>query len=207
MIGLFSNSIFPQCKEMQELIKPHSKVLCFSASDMKWQKDNVQEMRIEGRYFNEQYAPFKEFGIDRGDFYIVTPYDNRDFVKWRLEHCDLVVLLGGQMENLTFRLKYYDIWDKLEGKDIIGISAGALVLCDKYYILPHIDDYYTEHEIVEGIGLVKDLRLLVHYDDKNKFHRDNLEYMLNDVKENEHIITLSDTEGLLVGDTIIKIGG
>ena len=92
-------------------------------------------------------------------------------------------------------------------QNIIGISAGALILCDKYYILPNIDDYYTEHEIVEGIGLVKDLRLLVHYDDKNKFHQDNLEYMLNDVKEGERIITLSDTEGLLVGDTIIKIGG
>ena len=207
MIGLFSNSIFPQRKEMRELIKPHSKVLCFSASDIQWQKKNVDELLINGRYFNEQYAPFREFGIDRGDFYIVTPYDNRDFVKWRVEHSDLIVLLGGYMENLTFKLKYYDIWDKLEGKNIIGISAGALVLCDEYYILPNVDDYYVEHEIVEGIGLVENYRPLVHFRD-TKEHWDNYSFVLKVCLKNKGIpIILGDDEGILIDGKSIKFVG
>ena len=208
MIGLFSNSIFPQRKEMRELIKPHSKVLCFSASDMQWQKKNVHELYINGRYFNEQYAPFREFGIDRGDFYIVTPYDNRNFVKWRLKHSDLVVLLGGQMENLIFRLKYYDVWGKLEGKNIIGISAGALVLCDKYYELPYVDDFYDKYDTVEGIGLVENYRLLVHFRD-TKEHWDNYSFVLKECLKDKGIpVILGDDEGILIdGKSIKYVGG
>lgn len=208
MIGLFSNSIFPQRKEMYDLIKPHSKVICFSSSNIKWQINNPHEMMIEGRYFNEQYAPFREFGIDRGDFYIVTPYDTREFVHWKLEHSDLVVLLGGQMEDLTFTLKFYDVWDKLEGRDVIGISAGALVLCDKYYILPHIDDYYDWLDIEEGLGLVENYRLLVHFRD-TKEHWANYLKVLGECLEGKGIpVALGDDEGILIdGKSIKYVGG
>lgn len=208
MIGLFSNSIFPQRKEMRDLIKPHSKVICFSASDIKWQRNNLDEMYINGRYFNDQYAPFREFGIDRGDFYIVTPYDKKEFVHWKLEHSDLVVLLGGQMEDLECTLKFYEVWDKLEGRDIIGISAGALVLCDEYYILPHIDGYYNWHDKAKGIGLVQKYRLLVHFQD-TKEHWDNYLRVLVGCLNGKGIpVILSDDEGILVnGNSIKYVGG
>lgn len=217
MILLTSNSVFrPTDYVMEDLIKPNSKIVAFSGSDLKWQRNNIDELLYDGYYFEEQYKPFREFGIQKEDFYIVTPEDNIEFVEFKVEKSDIIVLLGGYMESLETLLKFYRIWDKFDElqhrKNIIGISAGALVLCDEYYTTPHVDDYYEEYDLVKGIGLVEDMRILVHYDMNNKHHQDNLYYIMSDIIDSNRYeyteyfaVTLSDTQSVLVDDNGLEL--
>lgn len=210
MIGLFSSMDFDtKSEDMKELIKPFSKVICFSASDWDWQIDNPQEFNIEGRYFNEQYAPFYDFGIQKEDFYIVNPNDTLEFVQWKFKQADLVVFLGGYMEELEFILNDYGLWNCMEfykdQKNFLGVSAGALIMLKKYDILPNVEEKYTEHHIEQGLGLVDDIRLIVHFDEKNKYHQENLNTMIETIifemvkmKNDITLIVLADGEEYII---------
>lgn len=218
MLGLFSNNNFNTFakNELKHILNERSRVLCFSASDLKWQYNNRIEFQPEGRYYGEQYAPFKDFGVKEDNFYIVHPTDDIEDVKNLFREADVIVLLGGFMEVLEQTLIYFDLWDvmKVTGKHVIGTSAGAFIMLDKYIVTPYVDMYYNDYYTAEGLGLLKDCRLLVHWNKDYDKHQDILQYVVDeavnemvDSQKDIIVITLSDEEGIIVKNNYITMVG
>lgn len=209
MLALYSNNNFDTIgrAEMEKIIKPDSKVLCFSGADLEWQLDNPEELLQGGNYYSEQYAPFKSFGITTDHFYIVSPKDDKETIKSRFIYCDIVFLAGGRMCVLQDLLNQFDLWNliKMYDKHIIGVSAGALIQLEKYDITPYIDDDYDYYDTCKGLGLVKDLRLIVHYNNERKEHQEILQYLTDlvidemcETNKDIMVVALSDNEGIII---------
>ena len=66
---------------MEKIINSNSKVLCFSGADYNWQINNPKELQQGGKYYKEQYEPFKDFGVTEEHFYIVHPNDDKETIK------------------------------------------------------------------------------------------------------------------------------
>lgn len=198
MIGLFSNNNWNYNEDTKKLIKPGDKVFAISASDFGWQSNNSQELMSEGKYFKEQYKPFRDFGVEIGDFYILNPKDKISFIYDKLHRADLVVLLGGSpyvlMELLTSLYDTNDIKEILESKRVIGISAGAMVLCDYFYITPNVDPEFKHFNKEKGLGIVNDVALLVHYDKNNVKHFINKLWVKIHKPRKSELLTLGNEE-------------
>ena len=218
LLYLFSNNNFNLIakKEMQKIMTSNSKVLCFSGSDYKWQIENTKELSQGGRYYKEQYEPFKDLNIIEDNFYIVKPQDDKEIVKSKLHNCDIIFLAGGHMSVLEYILKQFEVWNllKIYDKHIIGVSAGALIQLDQYNVTPYIDKDYDYYEIYNGLGLIKNLRLIVHYHDDYDKHHEVFQRITDEIVEEMAIsnkdimlVALSDSEGMLVNNNSIKFIG
>ena len=211
MLFLFSNNNFDKYakEELENIFTPETRVLCFSGSDIRWQTDNREELLQGGKYYEEQYAPFKSLGINKDYFYIVHPSDDVDIIRAKFKYADVIFLAGGHMESLEILLKEFDLWNliKIVDKHIIGVSAGALIQLDKYNITPYIDVDYDYYDTCTGLGLLKDVRLIVHYRHDYDKHREILQHVSAETAEEMFetnrdimIVTLSDTEGIIVDE-------
>lgn len=211
MLFLFSNDNFDKYaeEELEKILNENTKVLCFSGANIRWQIDNRKELLQGGNYYNERYKPFKKFNVTEDNFYIVSPTDDVDIVKAKFKYCDIVLLSGGYMESLEILLKEFDLWNliKIVDKHIIGVSAGALIQLDKYNITPYIDVDYDYYDTCTGLGLLKDVRLIVHYRHDYDKHREILQHVSAETAEEMFetnrdimIVTLSDTEGIIVDE-------
>lgn len=218
LLYLFSNNNFNLIakKEMQKIMTSNSKVLCFSGSDYKWQIKNTKELSQGGRYYKEQYEPFKDLNIIEDNFYIVKPQDDKEIVKSKLHNCDIIFLAGGHMSVLEYILKQFEVWNllKIYDKHIIGVSAGALIQLDHYDITPYIDEEYNYYEKCNGLGLIKNMRLIVHYNDNYDKHHEILKHITDEIvtemsisNKDIMLVALSNNEGMLVNDNVIKFIG
>ena len=93
---------------------------------------------------------------------------------------DLTIIGGGNMEkyiatyvNQEFK-NYIDCMLK-----VIGVSAGALLLGEKVYVLPN-DNSDHQIKIKNGLGLFSQFLISVHYDSWNdKANKDRAEELVN----------------------------
>ena len=211
MLFLFSNNNFDKYakEELERVITPETRVLCFSGSHVKWQNSNKKELSQGGKYYEEQYAPFKNLGKEKDNFYFAHLSDDKDTIKDKFKDADIIFLAGGHMWSLKVILKAFDLWNliKIVDKHVIGVSAGALIQLDKYNITPYIDKDYNYYDICTGLGLLKDVRLIVHYRHDYDKHREILQHIsaetVEEMFENNKdiiIVALSDTEGIIVDE-------
>ena len=211
MLFLFSNNNFDKYakEELEKVITPETKVLCFSASHAKWQNSNKKELSQGGKYYEEQYVPFKNLGIEKDNFYFAHLSDDKDIIKDKFKDADIIFLAGGHMWSLKVILKAFDLWNliKIVDKHVIGVSAGALIQLDKYNITPYIDPYYDYYDTCTGLGLLKDVRLIVHYRHDYDKHREVLQHVsietakeMAETNKDIMIVTLSDTEGIIIDE-------
>lgn len=210
LLALFSSNDFSIAEnEFKKILNENTKVLCFSGADMDWQINNPKELLQGGNYYNERYEPFKDFGVTEDHFYIVHPKDDKETIKSRFTYCDIIFLAGGHMCVLDQLLNNFGLWKliKMCDKHIIGVSAGALLQLDKYDITPYIDKDYDYYEVCEGLGLVKNLRLIVHYKDDYDKHHEIIQYLTDIIVEEMYesnkdimLIALSDNEGIVIDD-------
>ena len=208
MLFLFSSNDFSIAEnEFKKVLNENTKVLCFSGADMDWQINNPKELLQGGNYYNERYAPFEEFNVSKDHFYIVHPTDDIDIVRAKFKYADVILLSGGAMESLEILLKQFNLWNiiKISDKNVIGISAGALIQLEKYDITPYIDDDYNYYDTCKGLGLVKDLRLIVHYNNERKEHQEILQYLTDlvidemcETNKDIMVVALSDNEGIII---------
>ena len=190
-------------EEVKRLIKPQSKVVCIPfACDMGFLfKECNKSLSYNGEFYNQHYNHFIEYGINKDNFYVVNPSDNIEFIKWKIEHCDVIYLSGGSMKNLKFMLQAFELWDiikKLDNKIIIGESAGTLMMQRCYIVFAKegMPQYY------KGLNLV-DTDLFVHYDKSNEIHSTNF----NTMRIFNKAYAITDEGGLIIkGNDILKVG-
>ena len=203
---LLSNNNFDQeyaFDTLINIIKPHMKIVCIPfACDYEWIMNEIDgELSYDGKFRNEQYKPFKEFGIEEGNFHVLLPTDTVEFNKWKLSRADIIYFSSGHMENLKYMLKSTQLWDYIieiaEEKVIMGASAGALILQDTYFEVPHVEDKYTRIKRRTGLGLVTKQNVLVHFDMKNEAHLKNYRSVRFRTFRKK-IIGLSDNSALII---------
>lgn len=190
-------------EEAKDIIKPQSKVVCIPfACDMNFLfKECNKSLSYNGEFYNQHYNHFIEYGVNKDNFYVVNPSDNIEFIKWKIEHCDIIYLSGGSMKNLKFMLQAFGLWDilrKIEDKVIIGESAGTLMLQRCYIVFTEegMPQYY------KGLSLVN-TDLFVHYDKGNEIHSTNF----NTMRIFNKAYAITDEGGLIIkGNDILKVG-
>ena len=193
--------------EVSKIIKPNMKVVCIPfASDLQWLLNGNKN-----EYFKRHYTPFSKFGIKRYNFYIAKIQDDYKFLKKKIRNADIVYFSGGYMENIMYHLrnKYMIRFLRLLKNDkiFIGESAGALVLEDKYIEVPHIEDHYKSFKKEEGISIVDNVEVIVHYDPNNEKHRENLEAVKTMTKKPVYALTdsamiiVDNNKTLILGET------
>ena len=191
--------------ELQKIIKPNMKVLCFCyASDLKWQMEN-QDTLVYGEERKSLYKHWANFGIEYGDF-IVAPFpkDTTEirYIKEKIKMSDVIFFNGGFMENIDFILKLSGLWNFIlenqEGKIFVGSSAGALILQSIYHICPHVDGYYDYYEKKKGLGITKRYSVQPHYHKNNFYHKVNmLVCKIASLKDKVKIVMLGENGGLI----------
>lgn len=193
---------------VKHIIKPQSRVVCipFACSPVYLFKECNRALSYNGDFFNQHYNHFIEYGIDRDDFYVVNPSDPIEFVKWKLEYCDIIYLSGGSMKVLKFMLQSFGLWDilrKIEDKVIIGESAGTLVLQDTYTVFR--DELPFKRN---GLELIDNVDVFVHYNKEE--HEDmyrEFKRFLDCTMKQGYIYALPDNGGLIVeGNKVTKVG-
>ena len=211
---LLSNTNFDEeyaFNTLKHIIKPGMRVVCIPfASDIIWQLQEASgALAYHGEFWKSQYKPFREYGIQEGNFHVVTIKDNIEFTKWKIHNADILYFSGGQMGNIKTVLEGLSLYDFIleqTDKVMIGVSAGALIMQDEYLELPYIDDYYKWYDAEEGFGFVDTYSLMVHYNPDNHLHRDNLEYMRYNVGDKEPVALTDDGGIVIVDDFVIGIG-
>lgn len=100
-------------------------------------------------------------------------FDYLNEKKWE-ENAKYLVITGGDAELGIERIKKFNLLDKIMRFEecIIAYSAGALLLLNKFCLLPNY--YYKEIHYCDGIGKMKEFPYLfaVHYDYSEKMAND-----------------------------------
>ncbi|MDR2867327.1 MAG: Type 1 glutamine amidotransferase-like domain-containing protein [Acholeplasmatales bacterium] len=119
-------------------------------------------------FFRDMKDNFRLYGILEEDISFIDFYDwtPQEAIE-ELQAAQIIFLPGGSPTQLYERLKEFKLVDPqlYQNKIIIGSSAGAMVQLDYYHISVDRDyDHYQEHQ---GLGLIKNFKIEVHY--KAKF--------------------------------------
>lgn len=194
---------------LKDIIKPNMSIVCLPyACDINYQfKECRKDLTYNGSFWNEHYNYFKEYGISKSNFYIATPSDNIEFIKWKIDKADIIYFSGGSMKNLKFMLQTLGLWDmikKIDNKVIILESASVLVFQETYTVFR--EGIPFEHK---GLNMFDTVDIFVHYN-KN-IHEDLFREFKRfaDCKiKQKYIYALSDDGALILNNNnkIIKIG-
>lgn len=167
-------------KLVEELIgevanEPVKILICyFARPESQW--DNL---------FATQKGQFDAFGLDRK--YELLMAQPKDFIS-QLIWADVLFITGGAESKLRALLEKSPGWEKeLNGKTIMGSSAGADLISKYYY---NVDTLQIE----EGFGLLP-LKALVHY--RSGYNAPNIDWdavetELEKYKENLPVIKLAE---------------
>ena len=192
-------------EEISKYIKPEMKVLCVPfASDLHWQLQG-DYTEYKERHFNV----FNSFGITVDNIDILSIYDDSDTMIDKVLGSDIIFFSGGYMENAMYlldKMKFNLLLPFIKkDKLFMGESAGALILQDIYYEVPHIEDAYKHYREKTGLGLISDYNIIVHYDENNPKHKENAKHVKN---LNDRItICLSDESIFIVDDNWVQFIG
>jgi len=128
--------------------KEEIKILCiyFARPEHRWEDSYAEDQSI-----------FYARGIEMGKEIEtkMATYDMEDFREY-IKNADVVYINGGMKGHLKSTLeKLGNFREMIAGKTLVGISAGANILCKYYYSM-------VSEDIREGIGLLN-YKLLTHY--------------------------------------------
>ena len=193
-------------EEVKNIIKPFSRVVCipFACSPKFLFEKSDKEFSYDGDFYKQHYGHFEQYDVS--DFYIINPSDPIGFIEWKIEHCDVLYLSGGSMEELKHMLKSFGLWrkiKKIESKIFIAESAGALVLQDEYIVFKNDIPFRRD-----GLDMVDIVNIFVHYD-KEK-HKDLFREfkILSDCTCNQSFVyALPNNGGLIIEENkVTKVG-
>lgn len=193
---------------VKHIIKPQSRVVCipFACHPTFLFKECNKSLSYNGEFYNQHYNHFIEYGINKDNFYVVNPSDNIEFIKWKIEHCDVIYLSGGSMKVLKFMLQTFGLWDvlkKLDNKIFVLESASALVFQETYIVFK--EGIPFKHE---GLGMIDIVDIFVHYDKEE--HEDlfrEFKKFLDCTMKQGYIYAVPDNGGIIVeGNKISKVG-
>jgi peptidase E len=160
-------------EELKDIIKKDFKVcvLAFSFFDKHiYHKDQYDAYyKKDGEYYQKMIDSFAPYGIKEEQITWVYYFDDhKDSAKKKIEDADIIYFPGGSPDQMMTRIDEFELKDFLEKQDkiFIGSSAGAMIQFDTYHISPDVD--YDCFNIQEGLSLIDDFIIEVHYRRRKK---------------------------------------
>ena len=149
--------------------------------------------RPEGRWeesYAEDQSIFRALGIEKGlDIETKLATYDMDELLQDITDSDVLFINGGfkgHLKDVLLAIGVDNFRHMIQGKTLVGISAGAHML-SRYYYSQSIDD------IREGIGLL-DIKLLTHFTVQKPEQKEKLEAY----KEDLPILTIAEEEYIVV---------
>ncbi len=156
---------------LKEIIKSYYKVLIIPFSyHEKWLKNEYDWDRAfnnkNGTHYEDIIYPFLDYGIIEKNINWINQFrDSINIMKNKINESDIVFFTGGYPDKMMFRLRQFDLVDKLENYKgiMIGSSAGAMIQISEYHITKDKD--YDTFSYNKGLNIIKNFDVEVHYDD------------------------------------------
>lgn len=154
-------------------------------------------------YFEKAKPEFSELGVT--DFFYFDV--DEDFESSQLEEftsCDAIFLSGGNTYQFLKNMKERNIVKYIkkmvnEGKPLIGVSAGSIIMSKSIKIAAFHDENEVQLNELSGLGLVE-FEFMPHWNREKDQLDELLKYSLN---QEERIFTCDDGDGIVIeGDEI-----
>lgn len=148
---------------------------------------------------------FSSYGIGPAHLQLVNWFhDSPQSAREKIARSDVLFLTGGWPDHMMCRLRRWGLTDQIEHFDgiVMGCSAGAMVQMRRYHITPDAD--YPSFGWYEGMDLLRDFLIEVHYRETEEQHRS-----IHRVRRERGlpVFALYNDGGLVVqGDTISTMG-
>lgn len=160
-----------------------------------------------GLHFESAAMSLKEYGnFNITVFDIDEDYDEQNIAGLFLS--DIIFLSGGNtfhfLKNLRRRglIKEFRDYCK-QGGNIIGLSAGALILSDNIETAYFGDDNYDNISDLSAFGII-DFEVMPHWTSSNEYLNDLLDYT---GRNKRTVITINDGDGIIIDREKIRYYG
>jgi len=146
--------------------------VCFIASVFSLHEKNDQYAKILKSLF------YRQLELDV-EIHIVDDRISKEDAKAKIERSDCIFLSGGDTYSQYQSLLDYGLIKSIKehSKLVMGMSAGALNMCETVILPSGLDRYVTNEIVYEGIGRV-DFSVLPHY---NEFDSDFIEGLSDEI--------------------------
>lgn len=111
-------------------------------------------------YYDAMKAIYKELGCECQYLKKKNIINNRDIVENKIRNADIIYIGGGDTIKLMNELENYNLKDlfieaAINNKVIVGISAGAIMLCNEGYSDSlKIRGESDKYDFIKGLGIV-----------------------------------------------------
>jgi peptidase E len=149
-------------------IKNTDKVLIICFSFFEEQFNSIADYHLfyqnGGEYYQKMIDSFSPYGVTEKQIDFLNYYnDDHEIAIKKIKNADIIYLPGGAPDLMMKRIIDFNIKNALEShnKVFIGSSAGAMIQFKNYYITK--DNEYQKFSYQEGLNLIEDLFIEVHY--------------------------------------------
>lgn len=189
---------------MSRLLQPWMRVtvvaLSFNAGD-------TEEIAKTEGHRRDLLPAFHFYGIPEENIYLINWFrDNPITAREKLRKSDVLFFTGGWPEHMMYRLRVLELVEEIErfGGIVMGCSAGAMVQLKQYHITPFPADGYDRFCYMEGMDMLRDFYIEVHYMETDLQH-ESIRRVRQEKKK--PVFALYNDGGLLVeGDCITPMG-
>lgn len=189
---------------MSRLLEPWMKVtvvaLSFNAGD-------TEEVAKTENHRQDLLPAFRFYGIPEENVRLVDWFhDNPITAQRKIASSQVLFFTGGWPEHMMYRLRVLELVEQIERFPgiIMGCSAGAMIQLKQYHITPFPEDGYPEFCYMNGMNLLKDFYIEVHYMETDLQH-----CSIQRVRQEKQkpVIALYNDGGLIVQeDCLIPMG-
>lgn len=154
-------------------------------------------------YYDKIINSFEPYGIKEKNVTWLDYYkDTSEVAKEKVRNADILYFPGGAPDLFMERINERDLKNSIERHQgvMIGSSAGAMIQFKRYHISP--DREYASFAYGEGLDLIRDFRIEVHYRRRKKqkkamrrVHKDGVDdiYVIPDegliIYDHKHIMS------------------
>ena len=126
-----------------------------------WEKVYGKDL---GNCYFETVDSFAPFGVKAENISFINYFaDTRESALEKIKSADVLYFTGGLPDRMMDRIRDFHLEDAImqHGGIVMGYSAGAVIQLKEYHLYP--DGDYTDFGYYEGLPMLKDFYLEVHY--------------------------------------------
>ena len=183
-------------------------IIPFSFNQEKIRHDDDWQLAYSeggGKYYKDILTPFLALGIDENNINWLNyfTHSSEEMIKL-INQSDIIFLTGGLPDQAVHRVVEKGLLESLsKSQMIIGVSAGALMQLNDYYLSPDKD--YPTFGYYKGLGLLNsNFYIEVHYE-HTAIQKHSIKKAI--VEKNKTVYAISNQGGLLVDETGLHLLG
>ena len=155
--------------DLKHLFGTHTRVcvIAFSYYDdyvydaKSWEKVYGKDL---GNCYFETVDSFAPFGVKAENISFINYFaDTRESALEKIKSADVLYFTGGLPDRMMDRIRDFQLEEAIMQHNgiVMGYSAGAVIQLKEYHLYP--DGDYTDFGYYEGLPMLKDFYLEVHY--------------------------------------------